>query len=379
MKISLTSILFDRALREPLGTAILTPQETITYGDLAGEAAGFAALLHSQRLQGRRVSLLLPNIPRFASVLHGVLGGGGTAVMTNPLNSPREVREQCTDAEVAAVVTVAGLRPLLPEGIPALIVDQLPSGVLLLRDGEEHLVPLPRSEAFPVQARGSDEEAAILFTSADRGRARGAVLSHRNLVANLRSTVEMMALEETDRMLSALPQVHAFGLTVGLNAPLAAGATVVPVERFHPARVMETLETLRPTVFAGVPAMFMAMLSVLERVAVPEHALRLTLSGGAPVHPDVQRSWEESFGVPLVLMQCNTNYTGSLDNFRHVHLHVLRIYREMFPEAILGLSDHTPQHATVHREGGPSGRGGRCPPPGPGLSRCRGRPGSRDG
>jgi len=54
-----------------------------------------------------------------------------------------------------------------------------------------------------------------------------------------------------------------------------------------------------------------------------------------------------SAGVPLVLMQCNTNYTASLENFQHIHLNVLRTYRTMYPDVVLGLSDHTPGHATV--------------------------------
>src|SRR5205823_7586903 len=52
-------------------------------------------------------------------------------------------------------------------------------------------------------------------------------------------------------------------------------------------------------------------------------------------------------GTPVCLMQCNTNYTGSLQNFAHIHLNVLRTYASRFPEAVLGLSDHTPGHATV--------------------------------
>jgi N-acetylneuraminate synthase len=73
------------------------------------------------------------------------------------------------------------------------------------------------------------------------------------------------------------------------------------------------------------------------------------LAAGASDIADVTRAMRvlEACGVPLGLMQCNTNYTGSLENFKHIHLRVLQTFRILFPNAVLGLSDHTPQHATV--------------------------------
>src|SRR5690606_6006720 len=113
------------------------------------------------------------------------------------------------------------------------------------------------------------------------------------------STIAAMGLDENDRVLAALPQVHAFGLTVTVNAALVAGGSIVPMERFHPVRSLELMSTSRTTVLAGVPAMFMGLLSAAERAPVPEHALRITLTGGAPIRAEVQERWEQRFGVPL--------------------------------------------------------------------------------
>ena len=299
MNLSLSDILFDRAARDPGRIAILAPDAQITFGEIAREAADFSALLREEGFGDAPITLLLPNIPRFASVFHGILAAGGTAVMCNPLNSPREVAEQLHDAGSVAAVTTSELRALLPSSLPLIVVDELPDGVTLVRDHEERWLPLPDAAAAPTTFRGGDAPAAILFTAAERGRSRGAVLSHRNLIANLHSTVEMMDLSAADRVLAVLPLVHAFGLTVGLNAPLAAGATVVPMERYHPARTLERIATTDITVFAGVPAMFMGVLSVLERTPTPEHSLRIVLSGGAPVRAEVQAAWEARFGIPL--------------------------------------------------------------------------------
>lgn len=304
MSLSLSDLLFDRAAREPLAPAIITPDEEISVGELATESAALAQLLTSEGFGEKRITLLLPNIPRFAVVLHGVLAAGGGVVMCNPLNSPREVQEQLEDAGSAAVMTTEALHPLAPPGTPALLVDGLPNHLRIIPEsGPERIIPLPladhRSRPQPISRRGGTEEAAVLFTAAEEGRARGAILTHRGLIANLRSTATMMRLREGDRVLGLLPQVHAFGLTVGLNAPLAAGAAIVPVERYHPVRTLELTIKMGVTVFAGVPAMFIGLLLVLERAPQPLDTLRITLSGGAPLPVEVQRRWEAVTGIPL--------------------------------------------------------------------------------
>jgi sialic acid synthase SpsE len=86
---------------------------------------------------------------------------------------------------------------------------------------------------------------------------------------------------------------------------------------------------------------------MLERIG--QSGLPVFLASGASEITDVIRAVEifEKYDVPLCLMQCNTNYTGALENFKHVHLNVLKTYASLFPKVLLGLSDHTPGHATV--------------------------------
>lgn len=86
---------------------------------------------------------------------------------------------------------------------------------------------------------------------------------------------------------------------------------------------------------------------MLEKIAAKGKPVMLAT--GASEIRDVQRAMAclQGAGVPVVLMQCNTNYTASLENFRHIHLNVLKTYQTMYPEVVLGLSDHTPGHAVV--------------------------------
>jgi long-chain acyl-CoA synthetase len=147
--------------------------------------------------------------------------------------------------------------------------------------------------------REIDDEACIIFTAADQGWGRGAVLSHRNLLANLASTTAAMAITPSDTVLGILPYAHAFGLTVTLNAPLATGAAILPVERFRPQRILAELEGGPATVIAGVPAIYMGIVAAAERGPVPSHSLRLAISGGAQLPIELALRWEEIFGIPL--------------------------------------------------------------------------------
>ncbi|HEX9796771.1 MAG TPA: N-acetylneuraminate synthase family protein [Anaerolineales bacterium] len=108
---------------------------------------------------------------------------------------------------------------------------------------------------------------------------------------------------------------------------------------------VDMLEPLFPAIKIGSGDI--TWLEIVERIA--SKGKPVLLATGASTISDVQRAVDAILAVnrQLVLMQCNTNYTGSPDNFDHIHLNVLRTYASMYPEVVLGLSDHTPGHATV--------------------------------
>lgn len=299
MPASLPAVLREAALRHPDRPAVAHESGTTTYARLAADVDRLAGHLDALGLAGRRVALLLPNLPTFPLALHGAWRAGCGVLLLNPMNSPREVEEYLRGAGAAAVITTGSLRDLLPPGTPALLVDDLPDSLRLEDGGEARTLALAEAPAPPEVPDGGDREAAILFTAASEGWGRGAVLSHRNLVANLASTVEAMGIGPEDRMVAALPLIHAFGLTVSLNAALAAGACLLPVERFHPLRMLDLLERAGATLFAGVPAMYVALVGAAERRGPPRHSLRVALCGGAPLPREVAVRWEEIFGLSL--------------------------------------------------------------------------------
>jgi len=277
--------------------AIRSPGATWSFRELDALADHVAATLDRLGFRGRRLGMMLPNHAAFPALLHGVLRSGSSAVMLNPLYSPRETEEVIADAEIAAILTTRPLASLLPPDARALLIDGLPHAILEVRDGSDREVRLADGR---VEVAGSpDDEAVVVFTAATGGRARGARLSHANLLANARSTVDAMRLTTDDRVAGVLPFIHLFGQTVTMNAPIAAGASIVPVERFNPVRLLETIEAEGVTVVCGVPGIFAALVAAAERRGVPPTPLRVAICGGAPLPMEVGRRWEELFSVPL--------------------------------------------------------------------------------
>ncbi|HEU4641360.1 MAG TPA: AMP-binding protein [Gemmatimonadaceae bacterium] len=254
-------------------------------------------------LSGKRAAILLPTGPAFLTALAASEGRG--AVLVNPFAAPAEIERQLADARVGAVFTIGALERAIPAAVPRVLLDESPARALWSSGGERREIDLGSHVGFSIEGEadvpGLDEEAAIVYTSAMAGTPLGAILTHRNLLANARATVEAAELGPHDHALALLPFSHLFGLTVTLLAPLLAGARVTPMARFHPARAIQAIETAGITLLVGVPAVYEAMAAVLERHH-PEFrapALRVCICGGAPLSTSLQERWRSLTGVEL--------------------------------------------------------------------------------
>jgi len=269
-------------------------------------AAGLTLLQRSaplvRALAGRRSAILLPTSPSFFTALAASDGRG--AVLVNPLASPIEVAYQCQDAGVGAVLTVAALASRVPPGMPVVLLDDAPRAARVITADRTQEVDLGSHHGLRIEGqrdvRGRDEEAVVVYTSAMQGRPLGAVLTHANLLANARATIEAMGCTSDDDVLAFLPYSHLFGLTVSGVAPLLAGGRVRAMARFHPGRATKLLED-GVTVVVGVPAVFRAMLADLvgRGVDLRGSALRLCICGGAELPVELQDRWAEVTGVEL--------------------------------------------------------------------------------
>jgi long-chain acyl-CoA synthetase len=288
-----------------IGTAGTDPSDFFEAQQLV--AAGLTLLQRSaplvRALSGRRSAILLPTSPAFLTALSASEGRG--AVLVNPLAAPAEIAFQIRDANVGAVFTTSALAPRLPADVAMVLLDDAPRMARVVVAGAMREVDLGSHHGLSLEgerdAEGRDEEAAIVYTSAMRGTPLGAVLTHRNLLANARSTVEALAVVPDDHVLALLPFAHLFGLTVTGSAPLLVGARVSTMERFHPVRAAELLGTDGITTVVGVPAVFHSLLGAIERRGIDLRAspLRLIVCGGAPLPIALQERWAEVTGVEM--------------------------------------------------------------------------------
>lgn len=271
-------------------------------------AAGFTLLQRSaplvRALAGKRAAILLPTTPQFLTALAASDGRG--AVLVNPLAAPAEIAHQLHDAEVGAVFTNAAMQDRIPSHLPRVLLDDAPSSALFTSPGgDEQRIDLGTHFGLDLEgdadAPGRDEECAVVYTSAMAGTPLGAVLTHRNLLANATQTVEAAANTAEDHVLAVLPFSHLFGLTVSLVAPLMAGARVTTMPRFNPIAAVDMMERDGITEIVGVPAVFAAMLQAIARRGgrLNAPALRLCICGGAPLDVALQVRWEEATGVAL--------------------------------------------------------------------------------
>lgn len=261
-----------------------------------------AAALHRRGIvPGDRVGLYGANSAAFALAYCAILKAGATVVPANLLLHPREVAWIYRDAGIRALIWFDALRekvdafhPELDDLRLSVVVGQAPAP-----PGHEAWTTLLAEEGTPPAPaiRPSEDVAAILYTSGTTGHPKGAMLTHRNLLANTTSVQQALRLrsgEET--FLVVLPMFHSFAATVGMLFPLLHGCTIAPLARFDPELVARTIQATSCTVFLGVPSMYSVLLRLPEEHVELFSSLEFCVSGGAALPPEVLTRFEERFG-----------------------------------------------------------------------------------
>lgn len=337
--IPLHRFLFTSAQKYPDRDAIIFYGRRLTYRALDEAATRFAAALADRGLaKGDRVSLFLPNCPQMVIAYYGTLRAGGLAVSTSPLYSTRELTYQLNDSGAETIVVLSKLYPLVKEvapktGLKRIIVTNIkeyfPPLLRLLftllkekRQGHRPAVERrPGTEWFsemlnstpakpPTTTVGPDDPALLQYTGGTTGLPKGAVLTHRNLVANTMQAGAWLvkpALSSVEGkndgieiFLGAIPFFHVYGMTVVMNLCISLGHTMVLLPQFKVQEVLETISKYRPTLFPGVPTMYVAINNYPEVGRYDLRSIKACLSGAAPLPVEVQTRFEALTGARLV-------------------------------------------------------------------------------
>ncbi|WP_234505397.1 long-chain-fatty-acid--CoA ligase [Thermus brockianus] len=328
--IPLWRLLEESAQRFPKNVALEFLGKTLTYGETWDLARRFARGLQDLGVKpGERVAIMLPNTPQFVLAFFGTLLAGGVGVNVNPLYTPRELRHQLADAGAETLVILDHLLPRFLEveketPVKRVVVTGIkdflpfPKNLLYPLKAKRDKLPLgfPKREGFfafnellkrpPATPHPADPEdlALLQYTGGTTGISKGAMLTHRNLVANV---LQIDAWDPTSRellgkgvMLGALPFFHVYGMTVAMNYGLFSGYKIVLLPRPEIHAVVEAIEKHGVTHFPGVPTLYVAFNNFpgIEKRNVK--SIRICLSGAAPLPVEVAKRFEEITGARLI-------------------------------------------------------------------------------
>lgn len=306
---------------------------TLTYSDLDTQSRNFAAWLQNKTnlKPGDRIAIQMPNVTQYPVVVFGAMRAGLVVVNTNPLYTTREMEHQFNDSGAKALVVLANMaanaEQVLPQtGIEHVIVTELadmhsPLKRTLMNAAVKHLkkmVPpysLPQAHKLPaVLAAGAKEKldqakptqddlAALQYTGGTTGVAKGAMLTHGNLVANVLQTrplLEDKIIEGQEVMIAPLPLYHIYSFTLNCGIMLEAGAhnVLIPNPRDIPGFVKE-MKNHKFTSLAGLNTLFNGLMANEEFRELDFSKMKMTSSGGMALTSGTAKRWEEVTGVEI--------------------------------------------------------------------------------
>jgi long-chain acyl-CoA synthetase len=280
------------AIRE-LDHTTLAEGRTLTYEALWAAVRGAATGLRALGVApGVRVGFCLPNSAALIIGYYATWYAGGVVVPANPLATESELRHQLADAGVSVVVGVAG--SVGQTAAAALGVPFVDVAAFQAMEGERPDAPAP---CVP-----GDDIAVLLYTGGTTGAPKGAMLTHRNIVANTLQFGTWYAFEAGDEVSAcAIPMFHSGGMSGVMNVPLSAGATLLVFSRFAAAPVARTVERARVTRLFGVPTMFIALLNDATARAVDYASLRACRTNAAPLPPSVKAAFDALVGREVLV------------------------------------------------------------------------------
>lgn len=306
---------------------------TLTYSELEQRSRAFATWLMAQGMRkGERIALMLPNVLQYPVALFGALRAGLVVVNTNPLYTPRELEHQLRDSGASCIVVLANFAHVVERVLPntnvrTVVTSELgdllrfPKGIAISWAARnlKRLVPhyniagaVPFRQTLDAGARmtfkppsiAADDLAFLQYTGGTTGVAKGAMLSHHNMMANLEQASILWRSyirDGAEVVITPLPMYHVFCLTCNCLTFIKHGGLNVLITnpRDIPAFVAE-LARWPFTIISGVNTLYNALLEHPRLAHVNFSRLKMSIAGGMALHPDVAERWLKLTGNELI-------------------------------------------------------------------------------
>jgi long-chain acyl-CoA synthetase len=318
MNFNLAVILGETAAVSPGKSAAVYDGGRLTYRELDELSDRVAASLERSGIEpGDRVALQLPNIPQFLIGYFGILKAGAVAVPMNVLLKAPEITFYLGDSRAKVLITWEGVLGEAAKGAEAAGLSEIyavghPADAPGAHPFEQLLAVA--AKAHQLASRLLTDTAVIIYTSGTTGRPKGAELTHMQLYMNADIPGRLFGIRDDDIVITVLPLFHVFGLSSIMNVCVRFGGTMSLIPRFDPATVLKAIQRDRATIFEGVPAMFIGLLSYPELHSYDVSSMRIAISGGASIPGPVLEAFEKHFGV-LILEGYGLSETAATTTF----------------------------------------------------------------
>jgi long-chain acyl-CoA synthetase len=306
--------LFRQAAEEHRGrNALSFYGTTFEFGRLQALVEKMAASLAASGVsKGDRVALMLPNCPQYVISFFATVRLGAIVTQINPMYVEREIEHILNDSGAETIVAYAAVY----ERVKTVLPDSNLKTVIVVDFGDEpegldpghhtfgNFLSADADPAPDVEIDPAEDVAALQYTGGTTGVSKGAMLTHRNLVANVQQAIDVFVRNPDQftgrRCVGALPFFHIYGLTCVMLFGIRLGTEQILLPRFEVAEALAVFENARPTMFSGVPTMYMALLASGEDLRKHHlHDVMIFNSGGSALPVNLKRSFEERVGKPL--------------------------------------------------------------------------------
>ncbi|MFP3926939.1 MULTISPECIES: long-chain-fatty-acid--CoA ligase FadD1 [Pseudomonas] len=335
--------------------------KTLTYGEMYALSGAFAAYLqqHTDLQPGDRIAVQLPNVLQYPVAVFGAIRAGLIVVNTNPLYTAREMEHQFNDSGAKALVCLANMAHLAEKVVPKTgvkhiivteVADLLPPLKRLLVNSVikyvKKMVPpfhLPKAVKFnAVLAKGhgqpvrdvsptGDDVAVLQYTGGTTGVAKGAMLTHRNLIANMLQCRALMAAnlnEGTEILITPLPLYHIYAFTFHCMAMMLSGNHNVLISNPRDLSAMvKELSKWKFSGFVGLNTLFVALCNNADFRHLDFSSLKLTLSGGMALQTAAAERWKEVTGCSICegYGMTETSPVASVNPFQKIQMGTIGI------------------------------------------------------
>lgn len=308
---TVVQILQETTAKYPENNALSFFGKKISYQQLLGFTQGFTSALQQNQVQkGDRVAIMLPNCPQYVISYYGILGAGAIVTQVNPMSVEREIEYILTDSGAETIIVMDAFYARV-KSVQAqtslkniIVVSLQPSGHDFSPDRSfEKFLADGNGKVTPVSIEPEHDIAILQYTGGTTGRSKGAMLTHRNILANVMQSYEFFKHEMEfgkERCLTVIPLFHVFGMSSCMNLCIFTGAESIMLPRFDLEEVLTTIKTEQPTTFPGVPTMYVALTNHPRAEEYGLGSIRTCNSGSAPMPVELLRDFETKTGAKIL-------------------------------------------------------------------------------